>query len=341
MRVPDSLEAVERLFYGRGWTDGLPIVPPTRERILRMLGGTRFAPDRLIGAVAPKWGAATVEKLAINAVMAGCLPEYMPVIITAMQAMTDPHFNLYTMQATTHPVAPLLIVNGPIAKKLDINSGYGLFGPGTKANATIGRAIRLILINVGGALPGRLDRATQGHPSKYTYCIAENEDETPWEPLHVERGFARDQSVVTVCPCESPHNINDHEAVSALGVLTTFASAMSAMGSNNAKIIEGEPVVAFGPEHAATVARDGYSKADVKKFLFEKARIPYSKLSAEAIAIRRGDPARYGVFDENTEFPVVRRAEDFIVIVAGGAGKHSSYIPTNASSFPVTKAIEQ
>ncbi|MFH1487004.1 MAG: hypothetical protein ABIH46_13105, partial [Chloroflexota bacterium] len=328
------------LFYGRGWTDGLPIVPPTEERVINMMGGTKKGPQELIATIPPKWGPATVENVAINAVMAGCVPEYMPVIIAAMQAMTEGHFNLYGVQATTHPVAPLAIVNGPIAKKLDINAGYGLFGPGTRANAAIGRAIRLILVNVGGAVPGRLDRATHGQPSKYSYCIAENEDENPWEPLHVELGFAPDVSTVTVCPSESPHNINDHDSNTAVGILTTVAGTMAITGSNNTHMMGGEPMVAFGPEHAATVAKDGLSKADVKKFLFEKARIPYSKLPPEAIERRRKTPERYGSFDENTNFPVCQSPEDIMVIVAGGAGKHSLFIPTFGLARAATRVIE-
>ncbi|MBI2909548.1 MAG: hypothetical protein HYX92_18040 [Chloroflexi bacterium] len=330
---------MDRLFYGRGWTDGLPIVPPTYERIAKMLEGAKLAPDHLIAPVPPKWGGATVEKIAINAVMAGCLPEYMPVIVTAVQALTDNDFNLYGVQATTHPVAALVIVNGPIAQKLDMNSGYGLFGPGTRSNAAIGRAIRLILVNIGGAVPGRLDRATQGQPSKYTYCVAENEDENPWEPLHVERGFARDQSTVTVCPSESPHNINDHDSTTAIGVLTTVAGTMASTGSNNAHRKEGEPMVCFGPEHAATVAKDGFSKKDVKNFLFGKARIHYSRLAPEGVARRQSDPQRWGPFDENTSFPIAEKAEDIMVMVAGGAGKHSLFIPTFASARSVTRAI--
>ncbi|MBI2909159.1 MAG: hypothetical protein HYX92_16055 [Chloroflexi bacterium] len=332
---------MDRLYYGRGWTDGLPIIPPTEERVLKMLKGTKRDAQELIGAVPPKWGPATTEKLAINAVMAGCLPEYMPVIIAAMMAMIEEQsFNLYGVQATTHPVAPLVVVNGPIAKKLDMNSGYGLFGPGARANAAIGRAIRLILVNVGGAVPGRLDRATHGQPSKYSYCVAENEDENPWEPLHVERGFARDANVVTVCPSESPHNINDHDSNTALGVLTTVAGTMAITGSNNTHMMGGEPMVCFGPEHASTVAKDGLSKTDVKKFLFEKARIHYNRFPKEAVDFKKRIPERFGSFDENTMFPIANKWEDMMVMVGGGAGKHSLFIPTFGLARSATRAIE-
>jgi hypothetical protein len=182
----------------RGWSDGLPIIPPTPDRVQHMLEGTRRGPQSLIGRIPPRWGDATVEKVAVNAVMAGCLPAYMPVLTTAIEAMLAPEFNLYGIQATTHPVAPLLILNGPLARQLDVNNSYNVYGPGWRANATIGRAIRLLLLNVGGGIPGKGDRSTQGSPAKFAFCIAENETRNPWLPLHVERGFDAGTSTVTV-----------------------------------------------------------------------------------------------------------------------------------------------
>src|SRR5215510_10886474 len=217
IEVEDSLEAVNDWFCREKLSDGLPIVPPTAERVERMLDGIKRDPQEVIGSIPPKWAPATVEKLAINAVMAGCLPEYLPVIIVAVEAVLEDKFNLYGIQSTTHPCAPLLILNGPIARELGVNARYNAFGQGWRPNATIGRAIRLILLNVGGGVPGVLDRATQGQPSKYSYCIAENEAENPWEPLHVERGYAIDESTVTVSGAEGPHNINDHVSTAAPG----------------------------------------------------------------------------------------------------------------------------
>ena len=178
MIVDESVQAINDLFVEKGWSDGLPIIPPTEQAVETMLAGTKRDPTEVAAAIPPCWGKATIEKIAINAVMAGCLPQYMPVIITAIEAMADERFRLAEIQPTTHPVAPLVIVNGPIVKKLDINSKTGAFGPCWRANATIGRAIRLILLNIGGALPGKLDLSTQGQPSKYTYCIAENEEDS-------------------------------------------------------------------------------------------------------------------------------------------------------------------
>ena len=181
--ITGSLDEVNAYFYERGWTDGLPIVPPTRERVEHLLGGWPGEPDEEIAEVPPLMGVATVRAVAVNAVMAGCAPEYLPVVVSAVSAITRPRYGLSHRQTTTHPATALIIVNGPIARRLRINSGSGLFGPGWRANATIGRALRLCLINLGGAIPGEVDRAQHAHPGKYTYCIAENEDANPWEVL--------------------------------------------------------------------------------------------------------------------------------------------------------------
>jgi hypothetical protein len=198
VEAEEDLEQINRDYYMRGWTDGLPIIPPTEARVQRMLDGTRRDPQTLLGRIPPRWGDVTVEKVAINALMAGCLPDYMPVLLTAVEAMLEPEFNLYGIQATTHPVAPLLILNGPVVRDLDVNNSYNAYGPGWRSNATMGRAIRLLLLNVGGGLPGQGDRSTQGSPAKFSYCIAENEARNPWTPLHVDRGFASTVSTVTV-----------------------------------------------------------------------------------------------------------------------------------------------
>ncbi|MDQ1495935.1 MAG: hypothetical protein QOG69_2418 [Actinomycetota bacterium] len=347
--VPDSQEAMDGLVVARGWGDGLPVVPPTEQRVMRMLEWSDLPPETVLGTVGPKFGEASLEKLAISAVMAGCIPQYFPVVVVAMQAMLEERFNLYGIQATTHPVAPLIIVNGPIAGELGINSGYNAFGQGWRANATIGRAIRLALINIGGGLPGKLDRATLGSPAKYSFCIAENEHESPWEPLHVERGFDRDVSTVTVFGGEAPHNINDHGSISALGVLTTIAGTMAITGSNNV-YYDAEPLLALSPEHAATVARDGLSKLDVKHFLFEHARIKLSAFSREGIERHhqhrwqgwRREAAKRFLDDPSADVlvPIAARAEDFIVIVVGGPGKHSGFVPSFGATTSVTRPIQ-
>src|SRR5256884_2715581 len=208
--------------------------------------------------------------------MAGCRPESLPVILAAIEALADPLFNLDSVQATTHPVAPLIVVNGPIVRELGINAGYNAFGQGFRANMTIGRAVRLLLMNVGGGLPGTGDRATQGSPAKIAYCVAENEAESPWEPLHVEHGFPADVSTVTMMGCEGPHNIQDHYSYTGLGILKIIAGAMGQAGSNNL-LAAGHPLLSLGPEHAATIARDGYSKRQVKGVVFRHSRFPLAK----------------------------------------------------------------
>ena len=331
--VADSAEAVSALFLEKGWSDGLPIIPPTEEAVERMLAGTDRDPADVVTAIPPLGGEATVEKIAINAVMAGGLPEYLPLIITAVAAMCEEPLNLDAVQPTTHPASILLIVNGPIARELDINSKSGAFGPGWRSNAAIGRAIRLIQMNIGGAFPGQADMSTQGQPGKYTSCIAENEEDNPWEPLHVERGFEAATSTVTVAATENPHNINDHWAVSAEELLTTIAGTMKTMGSNNFLMQYGEPIIALGPEHAATIAKGGFSKSDVKAFIHENARIPRGNFHERLIR------QFYSKLPEDALIPITPAKEDIIIIVVGGAGKHSSFLPTFGHTSSITKAI--
>jgi hypothetical protein len=320
-----AYEEVDALYQERGWTDGLPIVPPTETAVRAFLKSTDRDAREIVGVLPPRQGEATVERIAVNAVMAGCRPEYFPVILAALEALADPLFNLDSVQATTHPVAPLLVVNGPIARELGINAGYNAFGQGVRANVTIGRAVRLVLMNVGGGLPGTGDRATQGSPAKLAYCVAENEAESPWEPLHVEAGLPRDASVVTAFGCEGPHNIQDHFSNTGLGVLLTVAGAMGQAGSNNL-LGRGWPLLSLGPEHAATIARDGYTKRQVKEFLFEHARFPFARLGKE---YQRQQVERWGaVAAPDTMLPIVLKPDDISVIVVGGAGKHSCWQPT-------------
>src|SRR5688500_11847659 len=209
--LPDDPAAIFEAFTSRSWADGLPIIPPTEDRVRAMLGVRDGG--KTLGVMPPLWRQVTLEKLAVNAVMAGCEPRAFPIIVGAVEAMLDRSFNLYGVQATTHPVAPLLVVNGPYGREVGLHGGSGCFGPGFRANATIGRAIRLILLNVGGAWPGRYDMATQGSPAKYAYCIAENEAASPWGPM-------ASGDTVTVYGGEPPHNVNDHVSTSASGILT-------------------------------------------------------------------------------------------------------------------------
>ncbi|MBI2909573.1 MAG: hypothetical protein HYX92_18175 [Chloroflexi bacterium] len=335
-----SLEETGFLEYEE-FSDGLPVVAPTRARVEAALAYVDRRPDEIVAKIPPSWAQATVESIAVNAVMAGCRPEYLPAVIAAVDAISEPQFNLYGVQATTHPVAPLLIFSGPLAREMGINGGAGAFGPGYRANATIGRAIRLILLNTGGARPGELDKATLGHPGKYTYCIAENEEASPWKPLRVELGFQPEDSIVMAFPAEGPHNINDHFGATAKGILIQVAGAMAGIGANDWYYDECRPLLILSPEHAATVAQDGFSKADIKRYLFETVKVPLSTYSPENIVGRFRDhwPERYADAPEDTMLPLLRAPENLTVIVAGGPGKHSMYVPTAGNFLAVAKLI--
>ena len=326
-------EALLALFCEREWCDGLPIVPPTEERVRAMLG--QSPPDRSLGAMPPLWRQATLEKLAVNAVMAGCEPAYFPVVVAAVEAMLEPAFNLYGVQATTHPVAPLLIVHGPIARELGVHAGSGCFGPGFRANATIGRAIRLILMNVGGAWPGRYDMATQGSPAKFTYCIAEREDASPWGPLYAG------ESTVTVFGGEGPHNVNDHVSTSAAGILATIADTAVSLGSNVGwYFAQSQLLIVLGPEHAATIAGDGFTRADVQRYVFEHARLPLRTLKLGGMwGIQDWPRWMMAVTDDDALLPQVPSPDEVIVIVAGGPGKHSAVVPNCTFSRAVRRPI--
>ena len=279
----DETEDLIEVCYENGWTDGLPVVPPTPARVERMLSGTDRDPDELIAAVPPKWGRATVEKVAINAVMAGCKSAYLPLILTAVEAMTADQFNLHGVQVTTSHVGPMLVVNGPIRKQLEINDGFNLFGQGWRANATIGRALRLVCTNIGGALPGELDRAAFGHAGKYTCCIAEKEEASPWEAMHVDRGFEVGDSTVTVFAAAGPQTVNDHGSNTAESILNTISENIAAPGNSS-----GETLLVIGVEHAKTISEDGFSKADIRSYIANATK-RYSE--EELLIIVAGGPA--------------------------------------------------
>src|SRR3989442_12269 len=224
----------------------------------------------------PSWGGATIAKLAVNAVMAGCVPEYFPVIVTAGKAMLAKPFNLYGLQGPTNPATPVLIVNGPIARELGINARGNLFGQGFRANATIGRAVRLIMTTIGGGVPQRADKSTLGNPAKYTCCFAENEADSPWAPFHVERGFPAEASTVTVFGGAAPANIIE-KSKTADDMLRTIARAIAVSGSNN-MFMSQEVLLVLGPEHAQIAARQGFDKERVRQRLFEQARIPFDQI---------------------------------------------------------------
>ena len=333
-----DFEEANDALYRLGLTDGLPVIPPTEARVARMLAGTRRAPEHALGIMGPGYGAATVEKIAVNAVMAGCSPDYMPVLVAAVEAMLEEDFNLYGINATTHPVAPMLVINGPAIARLKVNMGYNCMGQGWRANATIGRAIRLVMVNIGGGTPGRGDRATHGTPAKYSFCLGENEAASPWESLAVRRGFAADANTVTVHAAEAPHEINNHTSEDGLGILRTFADTLSTVGHNNSYLGLGEVAICIGPEHADTLARSGFGIAEIQAFLFEHAGNPLSRLHA----IGRDNHKAMAPFDRalaDPFVPLVQRPEDYLLFVAGGVGKHSMAMPSFGLTRSVTREI--
>jgi hypothetical protein len=338
VEAPSDPDEFNRLYIKRRWGDGLIIAPPTEEAVQRMLRHTRRAPDEIVATIAPGMGAATVEYIAIQGVMAGCYPEYLPVLIAAAEAVATPRFHLQAIQATTNPAAVWLIVNGPIARWLEVNSGSGCFGQGTWANATLGRALRLILQNIGGALPGEMDRATQGQPGKYTFCCAENEEANPWEPLHVERGFARDASTVTVVGALGTWNMN-MTAKHAEEVIAMIGDTMQYPASSD-YIYGGAPFLVLSPQHASLFNAAGWSKAEVKRRLWEasKMRAGRSKGSEfeRLVTARR---AELGEIDENTIVPISEKPDDLSIVVAGGAGSHSVFVPVSAHTRSVTREV--
>jgi len=334
----DELDTANR-FCARGWTDGLPIVVPTRGRVDAMCRGGRQDPSESLGNLTPSNAPATLQKIATNAVMAGCVPEQMPVLIAAVEAMLDPEFNLAAVQTTTHPCGVMLIVHGPIAADLGMNAGSNCFGPGNRANATLGRALRLILQNVGGALPGSIDKATQGSPAKYAYCFAENEAASPWPAFRLSLGFREEDSCVTVVGAEGPHNVNDHGSTTGESVLNSLAQTMATVGSNHL-YVGGDTYVVLGPEHAETIAQSGFSREDVQQVLFEKARVSVDRVSKEKLE----EVTSWGGFagrlaEWGGRIPLVRKPIDIRILVAGGPGKHSSWCPTFGATFSATRRI--
>lgn len=311
----DDEAALFDSFLERGWTDGLPVVPPTEDRVRAALDAGGRLPSDILGTEPVRGRVITAEKVAVNTVMAGCMPEYFPVVAATLEAMCEPQFNLHAVTVSTMGAAILTVVNGPAAREIGLGSGVSVFGPGNRANATIGRAIRLVVMNVTGAKPGELDKATMGHPGKYTWCMAECEETSPWEPLHVERGFDEDESTVTVFPGLSPIPVTSG-AEAPEAILRGFEDAMFAAGTG-----ADELVVVLSPELLGHFRRAEWSKRMVQETLFE-------------VGVRK----RNGSAERAVSSPEAVR-----VLTAGGAaGGFAAVIPlwgTGSSSKSVTRRI--
>jgi len=337
-----ALEAIERC-YELGWTDGLPVVPPTEQRVKEFIERSGRPSDEVVGELPERRREITVDKVAANAVMAGCLPEYMPVVLAATEAMLEPIFNLVGPSSSMGGSAILSIVNGPIAKELNINSRNNLFGPGNRANATIGRAVRLILMNACAAIPGVFDRSVIGHPGKYTYCIAEADTETHWTPLHVERGFSPAESTVTVFAGESPRQIR------AVGhpepIMMAIADVASSLGSNMSTsgsvgdtgigVRQGQIVVTIAGN--SSLWKD-WTKSQIKEYLFNRTQRSVADLKAAMVLKGDLEPN-----DGQIMIPLIPEPDDILLIFAGGEESNmSSVIPSwgpKVGSTAVTKLI--
>ena len=342
IELDDSIDPFE---YCMRFGDPLPVIPPTVDRVEKMLAACALSPDEVIALVPPNYGAATVEKIAANAVMAGCAPEIMGVLITLVRAVCDERFNIHGVQATTHFAAPLVIVNGPVRNDLGFTCGSNVFSNIARTNSTLGRALQLVLSNIGGARPGGIDMSTLGNAGKFSYCLGENEEENPWEPLHVEAGFKREDSTITVFAGESPHGVSEHKARAGQQVLETISRALATVWSY--RVCAGvEAMVVLCPEHAKTLHRDGFKKEDVRRFLFENTGIPIRHYEgSEGEGTQNTGLYKQAIIHGEACYQKFLHPSAIKIVVAGGtAGKFSAVIGSWAAgsrgsqmiTYPIT-----
>lgn len=336
--------------FDQGFSDGLPLVPPTPERVMRMLSGTHRDPQEQVAVMPPNMGEVTVEKVAINAVMAGCKPEYMPVILTVVEAICTDEYNIHGVMATTMGASPVIVVNGPIREKLGMNMKLGALGQGNRANSTIGRAVRLAVRNLGGAKPGGTERSTLGNPMKFTMCFAEWEERNPWGPLHVERGFDVDDSVVTVFTMTSgPTLIVDQDSRTASQLAGTMGLTLEAAHNPKAHFGGSDCLLVVVPEHVDTLMRDGYTKADIRRRIQEVTAKPMRDLVANEISgagIKPEAAARMTEEQLDRIMPKFRSEDDIHIVVAGSeAGKFSGafhgWVTGEIGSISVSRKIAE
>ncbi len=324
LEAADNFDATE-LLHQLGCTDGLPVIVPTPERVEAMVLATGIDGDLSIGSMGPGGGAATIRTIAANAVMAGCIPDLMPFVLASVRAVLDPRFDLGEMQGTTHCTAPLIIANGPLSETCGIASGFGALGPGFRSNATIGRALRLCMMNIGGARPGTSDMALLGHPGKFTFCLAENEADSPLEPLHLRWGYKAEDTVVTVVGAEPPHSVlfvSGDDADSPDRLLRVLAATIANVGSNNVNMSAGAVTVVLNIDHANLLHSAGYNKSMIAEKLAEYA-------TQDADHLNRFNPSlgrpKSGVVQ------ALRSPDDVLVLVAGGGGLYSVVMPSWAA----------
>lgn len=319
---PAEAAAWIEFYYRQGWSDGLPVVPPTEESVQAMLNAGELTADSIIGTIPERNSVIPSEKVAINAVMAGCLPEYFPLVVAAVKALCHPDFAYHNPATSTGGSALAMIVNGPIGPALGINSGNNVFGPGQRANATIGRALRLVMMNVLNTRPGLLDRATLGTPGKYTLCFAEDEVNTPWQPLHVERGFHPEDSTLTLYASNTLMGVYNQLAHTPEPLLLEFADAVCNLATPNVYGFNQTLLVLAG-EHTEVLRKSGWSKRHVQEFLVQNARRTVADFKRAARL-----PGEITPDDETTWRYVMQNPEDLLIVCAGGqAGSWSACLP--------------
>jgi hypothetical protein len=338
-----GISEINDYFDQQGWTDGLPIIPPTEDLVGGMLDASPAPGEQVLGRLPPRNGTVTVEKVAINAVMAGCRPAYFPVVLAAVKAVLQPRFNAGAITTTTGGAAPVVIVSGPVAERIGIHSGTAVLGSGHRANATIGRALRLTMRNLGGATADTMEKSTHGWPGKYTMCLAENAARTPWEPLHVELGFALDANIVVVVAARGIITVVEASQESGLGDLETLVSSMRGEGISgySYQARGASPVVVLGPEHAAEIAAAGFDRKAVKEYIFQHARMPLRQLRDRGHWGARSWPEAWEQQPDDFMVPLVTDPEKLILVVAGGDGRHSSWFPAWSATQRAIEVIAE
>jgi hypothetical protein len=336
--LPDDPDAFLAFAEQRGWGDGLPLIPPTPERVQAMLDYAAAGPEAVVGVVEPRRGEASLEKLAINSVMAGCRPEYFPVVVAAVRAVCAERFNLYALNTTTCCATPALMINGPARLSLGVECGYSCLGTNGRANATIGRALRLVMRNVGGALPAVVSKSVFGQPGRISLCFGEWEERSPWPPFHVRRGFARDDSVVTAHCATGTQDIADIYAQSGEELIWVLAHSIDWIGNNKVLVApeRGELLLLLCPDFADKIARDGLSLADVQHLLLEYTRTPIERWHRHHWKTLEAKG-----FVENGRVPLCASPEQFLIAVAGGeSGHHALSFCTFGLTWSVSEKFD-
>ncbi len=331
VETSDTLEAIEECFR-LGWSDGLPVVPPVDYKVREMLEYAGMTGEEELLSLEMRNRVLTSENAAANAVMAGCLPEYFPVLVTTLQALEEEKNFVHVASASTSSPAILMLVNGPIRHQIGINSKDGLFGPGFRANACLGRSIRLCFMNGFEARPGGMDRGTLGNPSKYTLCVAENEEDSPWEPNHVSRGFAPEDSCVTVAVAYNPITVNNAYGHTGESILSSIADTLKSAAL--AFRFPSQWVLAIGPEHAITLHHDGWTRRNIQEYLLEHASRPLVELIRLGIAQGPEQPGHDQLIRHCARDP-----GDILVFMGGGTGGRNSSILDTAGFQIRTRKI--